>query len=253
MTPEGAPESRAAETAFRTPDAAMPVASPVPPAKASEPGDLIEDEFRSVVQAGTFYAAMLAPLLIATGWSYHTQSRAVEIDFWTGGALYTVITVWAVLWRRDWLPLVRWPEGGRRRWLVVMGLTPLVSISVAELLQATALGLGLPVQDLSEGFGPSGYPVWLLAMSVVLFAPVFEELAFRGLLLVRMQRVMSGAQAIWVTAILFGVLHLSALSLAVLLVPLGAIAGYLTRESKSLLPALVIHAAHNAGVLWLNS
>lgn len=253
MNPEIPPELPAGETAPRETNTAAPASSPSILPASSGSGDPIEEEFRSVTQAGMFYAAMLAPLLVATGWSYHTRSRAVEIDFWTGGALYSVITVWAVIWRRDWLPLVRWPEGGRRRWLVVMGLTPLVSISVAELLQAAALSLELPVQNIGEGFGPDGYPLWLLAMTVVVLAPVFEEVAFRGLLLVRLQRVMSGAQAIWVTAILFGVLHLSALSLAVLLVPLGAIAGYLTRESKSLLPALVIHAAHNAGVLLLNA
>jgi membrane protease YdiL (CAAX protease family) len=59
-------------------------------------------------------------------------------------------------------------------------------------------------------------------------------------------------QAIWVTATLFGVLHFSVLGMLVFLVPLAAVAGYLTRETKSLLPAIAIHAAHSAGVLILD-
>ena len=48
---------------------------------------------------------------------------------------------------------------------------------------------------------------------------------------------------------LFGGVHFSVLSMVVFLVPLGAVAGHLTRRTGSLLPAIWIHAAHNLGVL----
>ncbi len=245
------PTGAAGPTAETTQAAAdsLPVASPPASRSLPDPTDQLEQEFRNVRRAGGFYAAMLLPLLVATGWSYHTRSSAVEIDFWTAGALYTVIAVCATLWRRDWLHLVRLPSGGSRRWLVAVGLIPLVSISAAELLHHWALSFGLPVQDIMAGYGGDGYPVWLLALGIIVLAPVFEEVAFRGVLVAQLQRVMTPVQAVWVAAIMFGVLHLSALSMEAFLVPLGAVAGFLTRATKSLLPAIAIHAAHNAGVL----
>lgn len=231
--------------------ASSPAASPAILCPQSEPTEQFEQEFRNVKRAIGFYAAMLLPLLVATGWSYHTRSTAIEIDFWTAGALYTVIAVCAALWHRDWWHLVKLPSGATKHWLWAIGLIPLVSISAAELLQHWALSFGLPVQDLMAGFGDDGYPVWLLALGLVVLAPVFEEVAFRGILVSQLQRVMTSTQAIWVAAILFGVLHLSALSMAAFLVPLGAVAGFLTRATKSLLPAIAIHAAHNAGILLL--
>lgn len=217
-----------------------------------EHNDQFEQEFRSVQRVGGFYAAMLLPILVATGWSYHTRSDAVEIDFWASGALCVVIAVYAAIWRRDWWDLVRLPSGGSKRWLIAVGLTPLATISAAELLQHWVSAVGLPVQDIMAGFGGDGYPVWLLALWIIVLAPVFEEVAFRGVLVAQLRRVMPTTQAIWVAATLFGVLHFSVLSMAVFLVPLGAVAGYLTRETKSLLPAIAIHAAHNAGILLLS-
>lgn len=214
--------------------------------------DQFEQEFRNVKRAVGFYAAMLLPLLVATGWSYHTRSTAIENDFWTAGALYLVIAGGAAMWRRDWWDLVKLPSGISRHRLITVGFVPLVSISAAELLHFLAESLGLPVQDLMAGFGEDGYPVWLLGVQIVVLAPVFEEVAFRGILVSQLQQVMTSTQAIWVAAILFGVLHFSVLSMAVFLVPLGAVSGFLTRETRSLLPAIAVHAAHNAGVLLLS-
>lgn len=249
------PQSGTAEP----PAAPQPLSPGLPPAASTPtlryPADhteQFEQEFRNVTRVAGFYAAMLLPVLVATGWSYHTRSNAVEIDFWISGVLYAVIMVYATIWRRDWWDLVRLPTGGSRRWLIVVGLTPPTTIGAAVLLQHLAGAIGLPVQDIMAGYGGDGYPVWLLAIEVIVLAPVFEEIAFRGVLMSQLQRVMPSAQAIWVAATLFGVLHFSVLSMAVFLVPLGAVAGYLARETRSLLPAIAIHAAHNAGIVLLS-
>jgi membrane protease YdiL (CAAX protease family) len=238
-------------------DTSLPAADSSPAARSPKLHDLpatntqFEQEFQNVKRVGSFYAAMLLPILVAAGWGYHTRSNAVEIDFWASGAIWAVIAVYATVWRHDWWHLARLPSGCARRWLIAGCLAPLATIVAAELLHHWALTVGIPVQDILEGFGGDNYPTWLLALWMVVLAPVFEEVAFRGVMMAQLQRVMSPTQAIWVSASLFGVLHFSVLSIALFLVPLGAVAGYLTRETKSLLPAIAIHAAHNAGVLLL--
>lgn len=219
---------------------------------SSDPADQFEQEFRNVQRAGGFYAAMLLPLLVAMGWNYHMRSDVVETGFWTAGSLYTIIAIGATIWRREWWSLVRLPSSGSKRWLLAVGLTPIATIGFAELLYRWSQNIGLPVRDIMAGFGDDGYPVWLLMLSVIVLAPVFEEVAFRGVLMAQLQRVMSSTHAIWVAALLFGVLHFSVLSMVVFTVPLGAVAGYLTRETKSLLPAIALHSAHNAGILLLS-
>jgi uncharacterized protein len=81
--------------------------------------------------------------------------------------------------------------------------------------------------------------------------PIFEEIAFRGVLLSKLRRLTGSAQAIWASALLFGLLHFSVLSMAAFLVPLAVVAGYLTRRTGSLFPAIAIHAIHNAGAVLL--
>jgi membrane protease YdiL (CAAX protease family) len=252
--PEASP-TPAAETAAVTlqpPAESAPVVAPpvleYPPKHHAQ----LEQEFRDIQRTGGFYAAMLLPILVASGWGHHTGSTAIEIDFWAAGLLYLVIAVYATRWRQDWWGLVRLPAAGDRRWLIAAGLAPLVTIGAAMSLYHCAIRFGFSAQDLMHGFGGDGYPVWVLAVWLIVLAPVFEEVAFRGVLMARLQRVMSPAQAIWVTATLFGVVHFSVLGMAVFLVPLAAVAGYLTRETKSLLPAIAIHAAHNAGVFFLS-
>lgn len=236
----------------------LPAAGPAP-AIAPEPPLLrpvdyreqAEAEFGEVQDAGAFYAAMLLPVLAAVGWRYHTGSDAREVVFWASGAMYAVIAGFAIAWRRDWLHLLRLPSGDANRWLVWALVVPVVTITAARLLQAWATRVGFPVQDIGERLSGGGYTAWALALLIVVLAPVFEEIAFRGLLLAKLQKVMRPWQAIWVSAALFALIHFSVLSMPVFLVPLAVAAGYVTREAKSLLPAIAMHAAHNAGVVFL--
>lgn len=214
--------------------------------------DQFEAEFTHVQHAGVFYALMLLPVLVAIGWRHHTGSEAIEISFWAECAMYTAIAVCAVIWRRDWLHLLRLPQGGANRWVVLVLAVPLGTIAAALLVRYWAAEVGFQVQDLAEHFTGKHYPVWAAAVSIIVLAPVFEEIAFRGVLLGKLQRVMSPTQAIWVTATLFGVIHFSVLSMAFFIIPLALAAAYVTCRTKSLLPAICMHAAHNAGVVFFS-
>ena len=80
---------------------------------------------------------------------------------------------------------------------------------------------------------------------------VFEEIAFRGLILRKLLLVMSPPQSLLVTALLFAIIHFNVVGMVIFLVPLAYMAGWATEKTGSLLPAMAIHFLHNAGVLVL--
>ena len=85
---------------------------------------------------------------------------------------------------------------------------------------------------------------WLVTATVVLGAPLVEELLFRGFLQPLLEPRLGRALGLGATAVLFGLAHPLAYALPVGL--LGAFFGWLVQRHGSLLPAIVAHALHNA-------
>ncbi len=97
--------------------------------------------------------------------------------------------------------------------------------------------------------------IWILLN--IPFAPIIEELVFRGFLLTKLEKQMDGMQAIVVSAIVFTVLHypgwilLSHMSLIVLVMNsaqvfiFGFILGFIKRQSKSVYPGILVHVVNN--------
>ena len=89
----------------------------------------------------------------------------------------------------------------------------------------------------------------------VLFAPIYEELLFRGWILARLVRNHSNTFAIVASALLFGLLHLRniywldtetlARSMAYTGLLLGPLFGYVTLRCRTLWPAVILHYLNN--------
>ncbi|GAB4330219.1 MAG: hypothetical protein Kow0037_05810 [Calditrichia bacterium] len=89
----------------------------------------------------------------------------------------------------------------------------------------------------------------LVILLIVIAAPLFEEWLFRGILLNGFLRLYTPAKAIVWSAVLFGVIHLNPWQ-GLPAVVLGALFGWLTYRSGSILPAIALHAlANGTGVL----
>lgn len=95
---------------------------------------------------------------------------------------------------------------------------------------------------------------WWLLLSI---APLFEELAFRGLIqtelmrfpLGRAQRAgISGANL--TTSLLFGLAHLtSSVVNAFAVLPPSLVLGWLRERTGKVAPCIIVHAAYNGGLL----
>jgi sodium transport system permease protein len=97
---------------------------------------------------------------------------------------------------------------------------------------------------------------WLLLFALAAVPAVCEEILFRGYLFAALERTTSGARAIWVSALLFGLFHVVVGSPASpeRFLPsafLGLVLGWLAWHSGSVLPGMLLHFFHNGLLLML--
>jgi len=92
-------------------------------------------------------------------------------------------------------------------------------------------------------FGPERHPVWAL-VALAVAAPLVEELLFRGLILRGLLGRHSAPRAILAAAVLFGAIHLNPWQ-GVPAVVVGVLLGWFYVRTRSLLPAMLGHAAMN--------
>jgi len=164
---------------------------------------------------------------------------------------YFVVIAWMYV-------LVRRAEGSRF-WQAVRwnwpGNWPLYLLSGAVLalaLQGFARLLPIPKNMPIDRFFQTAREAWLLSLFGVTFAPLLEELFFRGFLYPVLARRLGMAAGVFFTALGFGLIHAAQLSNAwapVLVIVLVGIVLTLVRAlTKSLATSLLIHIGYNGTI-----
>lgn len=97
--------------------------------------------------------------------------------------------------------------------------------------------LSLPFNDFST--------FYLYFLSIAIVAPIVEEVLFRGLIFSRLRRGMPMVIALLIQALLFGVLHISPISIANA-IPAGIVLGLVYEHYSSTLASILLHAGFNA-------
>lgn len=126
----------------------------------------------------------------------------------------------------------------------------LLTIWLGSLFQGTALGDSFnATQNILAS--PDMASAWILFIQVAIFAPICEELWFRGLIMESLRPYGNGF-AIFVSAILFGFTHGNFAQVFYAAV-LGIFLGYLAVSTGSIVTTTIIHAMFNSisGVLTL--
>ncbi|MCA8963971.1 MAG: CPBP family intramembrane metalloprotease [Planctomycetes bacterium] len=102
--------------------------------------------------------------------------------------------------------------------------------------------------DMLESYRAAGWPPWSAVVLIVLCPAFFEELAFRGFLLERLQPLMGRRDALLLQAALFSILHLSpAILPSHFCIGLGL--GLMRQRTGSLVPGMFAHGLWNLIVL----
>ncbi|NQT81935.1 CPBP family intramembrane metalloprotease [bacterium] len=143
--------------------------------------------------------------------------------------------------------------------LILIGVVAFVAFQPLLLIYRTAVmavfsGLSLPIEGhpvVEELLKPDKIPLRVsLALSVVLSAPFFEEIFFRGFLYQGLRRTIDAGPAIFLTAALFALIHPGVFQ-ASLIFPLGLVLAYLMERTGSVIPCIVMHFLVNGTSLLL--
>lgn len=218
----------------------------------SRPGTIDAADVATAIQpvrdAILLYFAILGPILLGallviacSGSVAGEIGTRVEIvvSWFTAG----VVVLWSIRRRRAIAPFLT--NLSTPRWYVAA-----VLLAGATYLLATvavrALGHGLGIQEIkyADPMLRAGYGWGAVILNVCIEPAIIEELAFRGIILTGLQRVLPDRDAALVSSLMFMVLHLAVPSFPHLFL-IGLALSYLRIRSGSLYPGMLMHFLHN--------
>ena len=137
---------------------------------------------------------------------------------------------------------------GKLALIVAIGITLNFAVTIPlgwlqNLLPQSYLDQYAQTQQL---YSAGGLPAFILAG--VIFAPIVEELVFRGLIATRLSRGMPAFAAIAVSALIFGIVH-GTLFQGIYTALLGLLLGTVFFREDSLLASIALHFGFNLGSL----
>lgn len=229
-----------------TPDTPCPrCASKRPAVQAADEERLAA---RPVVASLGLYAAILFIHIVAGIVLFTadlTAARSLELQ-WAVQLLDTsVVAGWCVVRRRDLGPMLT--RGCRPAWFIAAFLTSFVTWGIATILMEGVRHF-FPTADgsLTAEHFEAGYGWTSIVLSICVQPGIVEELAFRGVVLGALLRILRPHEAIAVSAALFAILHLTPVAFPHLLL-MGAVLGWFCLRSGSIYPGMLLHFCHN---LW---
>jgi membrane protease YdiL (CAAX protease family) len=193
---------------------------------------------------------VLYGLLLATSAVVMAVARFSEPSFGLMVAAMAADTVFIVAaaarHRRTLGPSMRTPGFGPLGYAGVALAAPVLLVLVVAYVKVLTHAFGLqPMRDIDDYEG-RGLAV-ALALGA-LWPALFEEAAFRGVILPVLQRHAAAWEALLVSSFAFAILHLSVPSLVTHL-PMGLWFGWLRYRSGSLWPGVFAHGLHNGLIL----
>lgn len=197
----------------------------------------------TVAQSRQWHSAISDPLYVGMA-----TALGIGFSLWAGKAWYDPFAPW-----RKVLAL-RTVSPGVLAIGVLFGIACQIPLSETQNLFEALFPID-PAQK--EAFyrllAPSGWrQVLSTTAALVVIAPVFEELLFRGLILQALRKSQGTAQALIFSSFLFGLCHVRILAALFPACVAGLMLGAIALRTRSILPAIVSHAAINAAPLLLS-
>jgi uncharacterized protein len=106
------------------------------------------------------------------------------------------------------------------------------------------------IEDLSylKDFRNHNWPIWSAFILLCIMPGIFEELAFRGYIMTRIEKVSNTSEALIIQAAMFSILHMLPASFISHFV-IGIALGIVRIRSKSLYPGIFVHTGWNAIII----
>ncbi len=166
------------------------------------------------------------------------------------GILSVVTIIYAIILRKELQHLLRWAHFSVLKVLVYGS----AAIAAAVLVNVSVKWLNRTIFDSESyyyyAFSHLKYAKLVTVLMVGLQPAIFEELAFRGVLQQGLYKVVDTKQAIFISAFLFALLHMSFISFFWLL-PFALCLGYIRMKEDTLWYGVIIHFCFNTTACFL--
>lgn len=148
-----------------------------------------------------------------------------------------------LMWRRYKAGLPSGVYFGASRVNLPMVLWGVVLLLASGVVIEPLLGLfpAEPYEAVEQALGLGGWTI----LSVVVAAPLLEEVLFRGIVFESCRERFGSAAAVFISAFLFGLIHVVPVQVVNAFV-VGLILGYVYLRTRSLLSVIILHAINNA-------
>jgi uncharacterized protein len=209
---------------------------------SAEPEGIIR--IRSAV---ALYFTLLAVFVVC---AFAQLAGAAEVPTDIAASVMTsfIVVVWCAASRPA--TIARLFKPARWVWYPIALLAACGTLAVAfGVIEALHRGVGMEKLSYAEPFQEAGYGLWLVFVMICVQPAVFEELAFRGVVLGSLRPTLSDAEAVIVSAMLFMTLHVAPSAFPHTFA-MGLAAGIIRLRSGSLLPCMLLHFVHNSVVIY---
>ena len=210
-------------------------------ARQSAPEVKVADQWNLLKQSGLFYALVLL-LCCLSKFTDAFQEISWYLVMEIASALLTVV-FFALNWSEN-KALLRWPGFSFQKLSAYCG----IAMAVAFLVHYSVTWLNVTIYSQEEHlFNASRdnyYAMFLLVFFTAVTPALFEELGFRGYLLQSLLKVSDVNQAVYISAFLFAIIHLSFISLF-WLIPFALFIGYVRVREKTLWYGVFFHFCFN--------
>lgn len=183
----------------------------------------------------------VSALMIVVGMVWRGGAELVLMATGMGTLL---VVLWGVFSWDSMAPTLR--QGSHFYWYAAAGGLGFATFAVAQItIEILQMLFHVHAGGISGMFLHRGYGWEVIILATCVQPAIIEELAFRGIILGGLRQILSGREAVLVSAAMFMILHLSPLSFPHLLT-IGIILGYLRVRTGSIYPGMVLHFVHNS-------
>ncbi len=173
--------------------------------------------------------------------SSYTEELILDLGFF--GLVAT--TGW--WFRSELAPAIRLSGINLRKAFFYLGWQTLITMAVVLSTNALSKALGHVASDPLWSYREAPMPLLFAVLSIGIAPAITEELAFRGLLFVKLIKLTSAPSAIIVSGFLFALVHFSFLSFF-WLIPAGLFFGWVRAREGVIWYGVLCHFAHNTVV-----
>jgi uncharacterized protein len=197
---------------------------------------------RSIASAIFLYIVMM-DMLTTLDFSGETNSLPFVLFLKFNLSVAVISLTWAICAWRDTLPAVSY--FGERKYYLAAVVGGVLLFLIGVVYGGTLdLLFGLPATKIAQPLFEHGLNYWEVLGLVALIPAIFEELAFRGVIVPCLQRALSDKETIFVSAAMFMMMHRNPISAPNLLIG-GLGLGLLRIRSKSIWPGVLMHFTNN--------